>query len=124
LFSVLCGVDRTAYDVPAVVASIVNSFTFTVSGISNPDGWFNQGVAITPSGLGIELATWQQSSQTVTTYLPLVGRILSAGDNITMYPGCDKTIDTANGCRRFSNQINFQGEPHFTGTAAAAQQVP
>jgi hypothetical protein len=29
----------------------------------------------------------------------------------------------ATGCAKFSNQLNFQGEPHFLGTAAAAQQV-
>src|SRR4029077_5687712 len=47
LFSELCGVDRTAYDVATTIASIVDPFTFTVTGsLSNPDGWFNQGVAV------------------------------------------------------------------------------
>lgn len=123
LFSVLCGVDRNAYAVPTTVASILGPFSFTVTGVGNPDGWFSQGVAVTASGLGIEIGNWQQSFQTVTTYLPLAIRLLGVGDNITMYPGCDKTIDSPNGCRRFGNQANFQGEPHFTGTAAAAQQA-
>jgi len=45
-----------------------------------------------------------------------------AGTNLTLYPGCDKTMGPG-GCQKFNNQINFQGEPHFLGTSAAAQRV-
>jgi uncharacterized phage protein (TIGR02218 family) len=122
LFSVLCGVDPTAYDVTATIATVVNSFNFTLSLGSPPaDGYFNQGVAVTASGTSFEIANWTQSTQTVTAYLPC-SRLLTAGDSITLYPGCDKTL-SATGCAKFSNQLNFQGEPHFLGTAAAAQQV-
>lgn len=121
LFSVLCGVDKTAYDVAALVVAVVSNFSFTVSGLSQPDGWFNQGVAVTSSGTAIEIANWSQASQTITTYLPC-HRLLAAGTNLTLYPGCDKTMGPG-GCRKFNNQINFQGEPHFLGTAAAVQRV-
>lgn len=119
LFSVLCGVDKNAYDVAAVVTSIVSNFSFMVSGPSQPDGWFNQGVAVTASGTALEIANW--ASSTITTYLPC-NRLLAAGTNLTLYPGCDKTL-TITGCAKFGNQANFQGEPHFLGTAAAAQRV-
>jgi hypothetical protein len=62
-----------------------------------------------------------QATQTVTTYLPS-WQLLTVGNALTLYPGCDKTM-TATGCIKFNNQINFQGEPHFLGTAASAQQV-
>jgi uncharacterized phage protein (TIGR02218 family) len=120
LFSVLCGVDKTAYDVAAVVTAVVDNFNFTVSGPGNPDGWFNQGVMVTSSGTALVIANWVASTHAVTTYLP-VKRLVDAGMNLTLYPGCDKTMAT--GCAKFENQINFQGEPHFLGTAAAAQQV-
>jgi uncharacterized phage protein (TIGR02218 family) len=121
LFSVLCGVDKTAYDVAALVTAIVSNFSFTVSGPTNPDGWFNQGVAVISSGTALEIANWSAASHTITTYLP-ISRLLDVGTNLTLYPGCDKTLTTT-GCVKFNNQINFQGEPHFLGTSAAAQRV-
>lgn len=121
LFSSLCQVDKTSYDVAATVASIDSSFVFTVSGLAQADGYFNQGVAVTSSGVSFVMAKWVNSTQAITTYLPC-DRILSVGQSITLYPGCDKTLG-ATGCAKFSNQLNFQGEPHFLGTAAAAQQV-
>jgi uncharacterized phage protein (TIGR02218 family) len=121
LFSELCGVNKDDYAVATTVDALVGPFNFTVTGaLSNPDGWFNQGVAVTSSGIGIEIGNWSQSSQTITTYLPS-NRLLTAGDSLTLYPGCDKTMGP-NGSQKFHNQINFQGEPFFAGTAAAAQR--
>lgn len=120
LFSVLCGVNRDAYVVSTHVVAIVDAFNFTVAGLPQADGWFNQGVAITSSGIAVEIARWVQSTQTVTAYLP-ANLLLSAGADLTLYPGCDKTLAMCAG--RYNNALNFQGEPHFLGTAAAAQQV-
>ncbi len=121
LFSVLCQVDKTAYDVATTVATIVDEFNFTVTGsLAQVDGYFNQGVAVTADGVAFEMSNWVQSTQTITAYLPCQ-RLLSVGLGLTIYPGCDKTL--LGGCAKFSNQLNFQGEPHFLGTAAAAQQV-
>lgn len=122
LFSILCQVDKTAYDVASTVATIVDNFTFTVSGsLAQADGYFNQGVLVTADGKAFEIGKWVQSTQAITTYMPS-NRLVSVGLGITLYPGCDKTLG-ANGCAKFSNHLNFQGEPHFLGTAAAAQQV-
>lgn len=122
LFSVLCGLDKTSYDVATSVNAVVDQFSFTVTGaLAQADGYFNQGVCLTSNGVAIEIGNWVQSTQTITAYSPC-DRILAPGLGLTLYPGCDKTLG-ANGCAKFSNQINFQGEPHFLGTAAAAQQV-
>lgn len=122
LFSTLCGVDKTAYDVTTTVGAIVTAFSFTVTGaLAQADGYFNQGVLVTSGGSSFEIANWVQSTQTITSYLPS-SRLLTVGGTITLYPGCDKTLGV-NGCPKFSNQLNFQGEPHFLGTAAASQQV-
>ncbi len=123
LYSTLCGVDKTAYDVATTVDVVGDGFTFTVTGsLANPDGYFNNGALVTADGLSLVIANWVQSTQTITCYRPS-SRLLTAGDALTLYPGCDKTLTGANGCLKFSNQINFQAEPHFKGTAAAAQQV-
>jgi len=122
LFSVLCQVNKVSYAVSTTVATIPTAFTFTVTGsLALADGYFNQGVAVTADGAAFELSNWVQSTQTLSAYLPC-DRLLSGGLGLTIYPGCDKTLG-ATGCAKFSNQLNFQGEPHFLGTAAAAQQV-
>jgi uncharacterized phage protein (TIGR02218 family) len=124
LFSVLCGINPASWAATGTIATIVNAFNFTVSGLSiapPADGYFNQGVAVTSAGTAFELSNWVQSTATITAYLPC-NRILTVGGSLTLYPGCDKTLG-ANGCPKFSNQLNFQGEPHFLGAAAAAQQV-
>jgi uncharacterized phage protein (TIGR02218 family) len=121
LFSVLCGVNPASYAVHTTITAIIDQFNFTVTGVSQPDGWFNQGVFVLDSGTALQAANWVQASQTVTTYLPSF-RLLTVGGSLTMYPGCDKTL-TATGCLRFNNALNYQAEPHFTGTGAAAQQV-
>jgi uncharacterized phage protein (TIGR02218 family) len=122
LFSVLCGVDKTSYAVSTTVSAVVDQFSFTVTGsLAQADGYFNQGVAVTASGVGLEIGNWVQSTQKITAYSPC-DRILAASIALTLYPGCDKTLGIT-GCKKFSNQLNFQGEPHFLGTAAAAQQV-
>ncbi len=126
LGSVLCGVDLTAYDAATTVdavGGVDGAFTFTVTGsLSNPDGYFNNGTLVTASGRKLVVANWVQSTQTITCYKPC-SRLLTAGDAITLNAGCDKTLTGANGCLKFSNQRRFIGEPHFKGTAAAAQQV-
>lgn len=121
LFSSLCQVVAASYDVAATVATVVDAFNFTVSGLLQADGYFNGGVAITASGTAFVIGNWVLSTQTITAYLP-ADRLVDVGDAITLYPGCDKT-DGIGGCGKFSNWINFQGENHFLGTAAAAQQV-
>ena len=124
LYSTLCGVNPAAYIVTGTIASIINAFNFTVSGLSiSPpaDGYFNGGVAVTASGKSFEIGNWVQSTSTITAYLPC-NRILTVSAGLTLYPGCDKTMGV-NGCPKFANQLNFQGEPHFLGSAAAAQQV-
>lgn len=122
LFSVLCGLDKTAYDVASTVATIESAFVFTVTGsLAQADGYFNQGVAVTANNVAFEVGNWVQSTQTITAYLPCY-RLLTVGMGLTLYPGCDKTMGP-NGCPKFNNQLSFQGEPHFLGTAAAAQRV-
>jgi uncharacterized phage protein (TIGR02218 family) len=123
LFSSLCGLTASSYDVATTVDEMAaGGFNFTVTGsLAQADGYFNQGTVVAPSGSAFVIANWVQSTQTITTYLPC-SQILSDGDSITLYPGCDKTMGP-NGCSKFSNQLNFQGEPHFFGTAAAAVQV-
>lgn len=115
LFSVLCGLNEADFDHVGTVGTIVDHYTITVAGLGSPpaDGWFNGGVAVAESGFKFEIASWTLSTLTLKSYLPVCRRRLTAGEDLTLYPGCDKTGAM---CRtKFSNKINFQGEDHFLG---------
>ena len=115
LFSVLCGLNSAAWDHVGTVGTITDRFNFTVAGLASPpaDGWFNQGTFVTASGFKGVVANWMQGSLKITTYQPHCISRLTAGEAITLYPGCAKTGTT---CRtKFNNKINFQGEDHFLG---------
>ena len=121
LFSVLCGADQNAFDYHSTVATIVDRFNITITAPAEgtpADGFFNLGVGETASGVKFEIANWNAASLQLTTFLP-VAVLFAAGQAITIWPGCDKTIAT---CRsKLNNAINFQGEPHFLGAAATQQ---
>jgi uncharacterized phage protein (TIGR02218 family) len=121
LYSELCGVNPDSYKVVTTIGAVLDNYNFTVGALGNPDGWFTQGVLQLDSGFSTEIANWVQASHTITTYLPSA-RLVTPGQGVTLWPGCDKTM-SATGCGKYSNWLNFQGEPHFTGVAAAAQQV-
>lgn len=120
LFSILCGLDETLFDHTGTVGTIIDQFNITVAGLASPpaDGWFNQGIGVTASGIKFEISNWVLSTLTLTTFLPRCS-LFTASEGLTLFPGCDKTM-SATGCGKFSNWINFQGEPHYAGAAAAA----
>lgn len=119
LFSVLCGLDPDDFDRTATVATIINKFNFTISGISSPaaDGVLNQGLVVTDGGFAFEVGNWVQSTNQITAYLPC-SHLISVSEGLTLYPGCDKRHATCFGT--FNNSVNFQGEAHFKGAAAAS----
>lgn len=115
LFSSLCQLHAADFVQTGTVDTIVDRFNITVSGLSSPpaDGWFNGGTGTSASGFNFEIANWVQSSLKLTTFLPVCAARFTAGEDISLYPGCDFTGTT---CRtKFSNKINFQGEDHFLG---------
>jgi len=118
LFSSTCQVDPDAWDHAGTIGTIIDRFNVTIAGLASPpaDGWFNQGTGETVAGIKFEIANWIQSSLKLTTYLP-VSALFTVGEAVTLWPGCDKTTG-ANGCGKYSNYINFQGEPHFLGAQA------
>lgn len=121
--SVLCGVDIEDFKAVTTVATIESAFSFTVTGsLAQADGYFNNGIVVTDAGQKFEIGNWTNSTQTVLAYLPCIN-ILTVGQSVTLYRGCNKVLVSPGGCSGVSNQINFVGEPHFLGTAAASQQV-
>ena len=57
----------------------------------------------------------------VTLFLPFQGTI-EVDDTLTIYAGCDKTLDGVNGCiTKFDNILNRQAEDYVPGTAYIIQ---
>lgn len=117
LFSSLCQLNPATFENLVIIDAIIDKFTFTLvdNFIPTPpvDNFYNGGVCISASGFKFEMAGWTQSTLRIKTYLPICVSRLTAGEVLTIYPGCDKTPDT---CKdKFNNKINFQGEDHFLG---------
>lgn len=114
LFSPLCQLNAADFDHSGTVGTIVNRFNITVAGLASPpaDGWFDNGIGVAASGFKFEIAHWNQGALKATMFLPCAAR-LTAGEALTLYPGCDFVGTT---CRvKFNNKVNFQGEDHFLG---------
>jgi hypothetical protein len=111
---------RLAWTLPATVESAPDLSTVVIQNIGSaptqPDGWFEHGVAIFETGLNAGVArdvlAWIQASRALALFLPLPFPAI-VGDVLRVQPGCDKRLAT---CRdRFANQLNFRGEPHIPG---------
>lgn len=105
----------------AAITTVTDSVTLIMAvGLSGfADGWFDGGVAIWQTGpnagVAREVIGWVQSSRTLSLLapppvLPVAGQVLR------IQPGCDKRWAT---CRdKFSNRLNFRGEPLVPGANA------
>lgn len=91
----------------------VSSFTiFTTDITSRPDGYFNNGVVLFTSGVnaGVRRTITSHIGGVITITIPATAH-LTAGDTLTLYPGCDKTQATCHS--KFSNDTNFRGFPYI-----------
>jgi uncharacterized phage protein (TIGR02218 family) len=83
--------------------------------VAAPAGWFNDGFIHFNTGAlagdAFEIKSWDGT--VLTMYLPLPAQPVF-GNTFYIEPGCDHTIDS-NGCARYTNIVNFQGEPFIPG---------
>ncbi len=96
-------------------------FTIADSSRTEADTYFSEGVITFTSGdangLAYELKIYTQSGGVMVTKTPIAYNV--AGATYSMHAGCDKQRTT---CRdRFSNVINFRGEPWLRGNDAMVQ---
>lgn len=113
LFDTACGLQSAAFAVTGSALSGATTYSFTAS-LSQPDGYFTLGKISFTSGANtgqsrtIKLHS-AGSPATLTLTTPLLNAPL-AGDNFTLYPGCDKRRSTC--ADRFANLTNFRGFPY------------
>jgi uncharacterized phage protein (TIGR02218 family) len=116
-----CKVDLAAFTRSGTVTSATDRALFfaTLDGAPTPDGWFNGGALTFTSGENAgkttEVKSWTAATGRIELFLA-VGYAISAGDAFSVYPGCDKRLDTC--ISRFNNVLNFRGEPYVPGIDA------
>jgi uncharacterized phage protein (TIGR02218 family) len=111
LFDTGCGLNAANY---AVTSSVLAGSTAQqiVTALSQPAGYYAQGYLKMTSGV----ATGQQASIAgwaggiLTLIMPL-STTPAAGDTFTVWPGCDKTMNT---CQfKYNNLTRFRGFPYI-----------
>jgi hypothetical protein len=83
---------------------------------ATPADYFQDGHLIWTSGdntgLAMEVKSYDDTTRLLTLFLKMRSPI-KVDDEFTILPGCDKTRETCEA--KFSNMINFQGEPDVPG---------
>lgn len=105
-----CTLDAADWAVTGEVTAEGDELSFT-SDLTQDTGYFSQGVIVFTSGTnnGLKRTVRSQSDTggvSVVLRFPLPPQ---AGDTFTIYPGCDLTKGTC--AAKFSNLINFRGQP-------------
>lgn len=108
-----CSLDPSAFTFSGVVSAVnVPKWQMEISGISETDGYFSNGVLTFTSGnnAGLSCVVKEHVGTTFKLFLPTAFQF-SIGDTFTIQAGCDKTLDT---CKtKFNNVLNFGGFPHI-----------
>lgn len=111
LYSRFCRVDRLTYDFETVVTN-VSGGTVTLASIGiAPDDWFRAG-EIVRNVDGERRTIVKQTGAVLTLASPF--RTLANGNGVTLYAGCDHTLETC--ADKFNNAINFGGHPTVPGS--------
>lgn len=122
LGSTRCGASIASYTDTLTVASVIDSYSFTVTGVPSGTGddWYNEGAFKFTSGDSISQAyairDFIAASNTIVLWEPASAGF-AIGDTGTAYPGCDKTTGS-NGCARFSNIARYGGFENLPGNDA------
>lgn len=110
-----CTVNAANFTVTGTVSAVNGVAGFTDNNRTQPDGYFTLGVVTILSGAlaGAKIEIKEYSNKQFIFALPL--RVnLAVGDSYSAVAGCDKSLETC--ITRFSNAINFRGEPHVPGS--------
>jgi uncharacterized phage protein (TIGR02218 family) len=120
-----CGVNLATYTVTGSATGVTSNAVFGDSSRTEATGYFDGGKLTWTSGpnngKSMEVKSWNGATKTFTLALPMVGTVAS-GNAYSVYPGCKKRLVTD--CKtKFSNVVNFRGEPYVPGEEAQWQRV-
>lgn len=109
-----CKVALARCTVSTIVAEVTNNQTFKAFTLTENAGWYTGGEVEWTSGNndGRRMEVKEFASTQVVLALPM-GKSIQVGDTFDIIAGCDKTRETCQS--KFSNIINFRGEPDIPG---------
>jgi uncharacterized phage protein (TIGR02218 family) len=117
-----CKVSLAGFTVAGSISGVVNNQTFIAAALTQAAGWFTGGEVIWTSGNNAgrrmevkEFAPHPDGGGQVVLALPM-GKSLQTGDGLSIIAGCDKTHQSCQ--QKFSNILNFRGEPYVPGVDA------
>lgn len=110
-----CGVNLTGFTVSATITEVTNNQSFAASTLNQAAGYFTGGEVEWTSGNndGRRMEVKEFAESTVGLALPM-GKSIQVDDTFDIIAGCDKTRETCQS--KFSNIVNFRGEPDVPGT--------
>lgn len=114
-----CKIVLAPFQFARTVAQIDSPFQVRFTSDSHPDNYFTYGRVIVLSGANAGFIKEVKGHQNVLsnaliTLQDAFPYDFVIGDAVTLEAGCDRAFDT---CRdKFSNVVNFRGEPHVPGT--------
>lgn len=111
-----CGVDLASFTQIGTITSVQSRLSFADSARTEEAGYFNFGKITFTSGgnntISMEVKEFRTDGS-IKLVLPLPYDV-QVGDSYNIIAGCDKNFDTC--ISKFSNAVNFRGEPHVPGT--------
>lgn len=126
LFSAKCGASREAFRITATVTATTDGSlgsspdnrSFFAAALTQPDDWFAYGEIwwITGANAGRKTEVRSFGPNGLVELWEPMGLGIAVGDSFDIFAGCDKSIGTCGA--KFSNVVNFRGEPHVPGNDA------
>jgi uncharacterized phage protein (TIGR02218 family) len=118
----LCAVSLGAWTHSATVTTATSTQVFTASALAQAADYFTEGVLTWTGGLNVGLSQKVKTHETagVLTLSQSMFQAVQVGDTFSVIAGCRKRM--AEDCiAKFSNVLNFQGEPHLPGIDAVTK---
>jgi len=112
-----CKLNRNNFTFTGSISEVISNSEFKTSDttfLSKPNAYFENGVITFTSGNNknqkMEVKQFSNGDFVLSIEMPY---IIMVGDSFSVISGCDKSFKSC--CNKFSNAINFRGEPHLPG---------
>jgi uncharacterized phage protein (TIGR02218 family) len=110
-----CALNRATYTSTATITTSVDplKLSFTASSLSQAAGYFTLGAVrfVTGANAGVLRTVRGHAAGGVITLVQPTPAAVAVGDQIQIYPGCDRSKATC--VSRFNNLIRFRGTPYI-----------
>lgn len=113
-----CKINLPALAVTGSVVTITSPKLKFTTTLTNPRGFFNDGILTWTSGQNTAIQSEMKNSLLAGGALTLQLRTpfdITIGDTFSVVPGCNKTTGSG-GCGRYNNLINFRGYDTVPGS--------